>query len=111
MGYKGRWEDMPENLEDLQDRIFEGYVAGIQRGRRDGGREVAGNIEDWVKNRYMSKEVKRKTTFSDEILSLARDLRQALKKELSEVDENPSETQSKQAELLRIELTEMGKLL
>lgn len=101
MPFQGRWDDLPESEEDLTERILEGFNAGVAQGRIEGGREVANKILDWVQNRYLSPDVKRKTPFAEDILKLAGDLAQALRTSLKEVDSNPGETRSKKREFER----------
>lgn len=110
MPYHGKWDDMPEDLDDLQERIYDAYIEGLQAGRKRGGKEIAGKVAEWVKNRYMSREVKRKTPLADEILSLARDLGKALEGELSEVEEDPGEIRSKGKDLEKIERIRRNEL-
>lgn len=104
MVYHGRWDEMPEDLEDLQERIYDGFVEGVRQGRKTGGKEIADKVQNWVKDRYMSPEVKRKTPEAIAILKIAKELAQALQGELSEVAVDPGEVRSKGKDLEKIDL-------
>lgn len=72
--YYGKWEDMPQDTDDLADRIMEGYNEGLKVGRQEGAQEIVDVIDDWLKATYFSPKVERNTPYSKEILDLVRKL-------------------------------------
>lgn len=73
-GYYGDWQEMPEDTDELADRIMQGYNDGLKAGRQQGAEELADKVNEWVKKRYFDPRVERKTKHAEEILNLARDL-------------------------------------
>lgn len=72
--YYGKWQEMPETLEDLAELMMGAYGDGIKEGRQQGAQEMVDIVDDFLKRRYFSPQVIRGSKFGDDILELVRDL-------------------------------------
>lgn len=74
MPYFGNWETMPENTDELAERIMKGYLDGVKDGRQQGAEDLADQVDDWVKRRYFSVNVRRGSEQGEALLEIARTL-------------------------------------
>lgn len=92
MPYEGQWHDLPEDQEDLIERIMAGYAEGHRKGVEDGLKFLREQLGEWLYKRYMSRDVIRKTPEAEALLKIAQEFTatfdtkklEALKSQLTE---------------------------
>jgi hypothetical protein len=81
-------DELPKDSEQLNEWVMHAHTAGLKTGRQEGAREVCEKVDEFVKRKYMDKDVARGSDEAKAILELARELvHQLLHGDLGKVPE------------------------
>lgn len=74
MPFLGRWQDMPTDLDDLEDRIIHGFTEGFDQGETHAVKSTRRAVLDYLETKYLRRDVERGTPEAQAILQVAADL-------------------------------------